>query len=198
MGWHPNKGWQKPEETHSSRAGETWREMRVNFAFEASLFISVGSAIFLNKIGSGTHSDPKFGRRGGGVSYIDDRKEGFGTLSRFASFWERTSGTASRRVPSQKHPCLYGPLTCRKILRHGTKTLFPLQRKRRYGLLSALQIHRPRLVFNPRTVGPITSTLRTRPPRVTILGKCMVESNMYLYNISFTFCVIENNVRYGN
>jgi hypothetical protein len=57
----------------------------VNFAFEASLFISVGSAIFLKKIGSGTHSDPKFGRSGGGVSYIDDRK-GFGTLSRFASF----------------------------------------------------------------------------------------------------------------
>jgi hypothetical protein len=35
------------------------------------------SAIFLKKMGSGTHSDPKFGRRGGGVSYIDYRKKGF-------------------------------------------------------------------------------------------------------------------------
>jgi hypothetical protein len=31
------------------------------------------TAIFLKKIASGTHSDPKFGRRGG-VSYIDVRK----------------------------------------------------------------------------------------------------------------------------
>jgi hypothetical protein len=33
------------------------------------------SAIFLKKIGSETHSDPKFGRRGGGVNYIDARKK---------------------------------------------------------------------------------------------------------------------------
>jgi hypothetical protein len=32
---------------------------------------------FLNKIDSGTHSDPKFGQRRGGVSYIDARKKGF-------------------------------------------------------------------------------------------------------------------------
>jgi hypothetical protein len=32
------------------------------------------SVIFLNKIRSGRHTDPKFGRRGGGVSYINTRK----------------------------------------------------------------------------------------------------------------------------
>jgi hypothetical protein len=39
---------------------------------------SVFSAIFLKKIGSGTHSDRKFGWRGGGISYIDARKKGSG------------------------------------------------------------------------------------------------------------------------
>jgi hypothetical protein len=33
------------------------------------------SAIFLNNIGSRMHSDQKFSRGGGGVSYIDARKE---------------------------------------------------------------------------------------------------------------------------
>jgi hypothetical protein len=34
-------------------------------------------AIFLKKIGSRTHSDPKFSQRRGGVSYIDARKKRF-------------------------------------------------------------------------------------------------------------------------
>jgi hypothetical protein len=62
------------------------------------------SAIFQKKIGSGTHSDSKFDRRGGGVSYLDARKKGFGTPFRLASFFEGSSGTASRRVPSEKIP----------------------------------------------------------------------------------------------
>jgi hypothetical protein len=37
----------------------------------------MSSAIFLKKIGSGMHSDPKFGWRGGGVSYIDAREKRF-------------------------------------------------------------------------------------------------------------------------
>jgi hypothetical protein len=32
-------------------------------------------AIFLKEIGSGTNIDPKFGRRGGDVSYIDAREK---------------------------------------------------------------------------------------------------------------------------
>jgi hypothetical protein len=34
------------------------------------------SSIFINKIGPGTHRDPKFGRKGG-VSYIDAKKKRF-------------------------------------------------------------------------------------------------------------------------
>jgi hypothetical protein len=34
------------------------------------------NAIFLKKIGSETHSDPKFGPRGVGVSCMDARKKG--------------------------------------------------------------------------------------------------------------------------
>jgi hypothetical protein len=35
------------------------------------------SAIFLKKIGSGMHSDPKFSPRGGDVHYVDARKKRF-------------------------------------------------------------------------------------------------------------------------
>jgi hypothetical protein len=34
------------------------------------------SAIFLNKIGSGTHSDPKFSQRGGGVVSMPEKGSG--------------------------------------------------------------------------------------------------------------------------
>jgi hypothetical protein len=34
-------------------------------------------------------------------------------------------------------------------------------------LLITLKIHRPRLGLNPRTLGPVASTLTTTPPRVT-------------------------------
>jgi hypothetical protein len=45
------------------------------------------SAIFLKKIGSGTHSDQKFGQTGGSVSYIDARnKKVSGTPFRLAPF----------------------------------------------------------------------------------------------------------------
>jgi hypothetical protein len=37
--------------------------------------ITILSATFLNKIGSRSHSDPKFGQRGGGVSCISARKK---------------------------------------------------------------------------------------------------------------------------
>jgi hypothetical protein len=43
-----------------------------------------------------TQSDPKFGLRGGGVNYIDARKNDSGTLFELASFWERTFGMAFR------------------------------------------------------------------------------------------------------
>jgi hypothetical protein len=37
----------------------------------------MNSAIFLEKVGSGMHSDPKFSQRGGGVSSINARKKTF-------------------------------------------------------------------------------------------------------------------------
>jgi hypothetical protein len=39
--------------------------------------------MFLKKIGSRTHSDPKFDQRGGGVSYIDAREKVPGRHSGF-------------------------------------------------------------------------------------------------------------------
>jgi hypothetical protein len=50
------------------------------------LYIYRGSAIFLKKIGSGMHSDPKFGQRGGGFSCNDARRKGSGTVFGLASF----------------------------------------------------------------------------------------------------------------
>jgi hypothetical protein len=56
----------------------------------------LNSVIFLKKLGSWTHSDPKFDRRREGFSYIDaTKKKGSWTPFRRAS-WERTSGTAFR------------------------------------------------------------------------------------------------------
>jgi hypothetical protein len=49
----------------------------------------------------------------------------------------------------------------------GPTALFLLQRKSCYGFLSPLKIHRPRPGINPRTLGPMASTITTRPPTVT-------------------------------
>jgi hypothetical protein len=54
--------------------------------FYFTLHLVVDSATFLKKIGSGTHSDPKFSWIGGGVSYIDGRKKGSGMPFQLASF----------------------------------------------------------------------------------------------------------------
>jgi hypothetical protein len=56
--------------------------------------------------------------------------------------------------------------TCRKILRHGTFPLyFPSERKVCCGFLSPLKIHPLGRVLNPKTLGPVASTLTTSPPR---------------------------------
>jgi hypothetical protein len=49
----------------------------------------------------------------------------------------------------------------------GSTALLPARRKSCYGFLSLLKIHRPWPSFNPRTLGPIASTITTRPPRTT-------------------------------
>jgi hypothetical protein len=60
------------------------------------------SAISLQKTGSGTHSDPKYSRTRGGVSYINARKKRFlNTIPASAllrkNFW--------KGIMSQKYPC---------------------------------------------------------------------------------------------
>jgi hypothetical protein len=56
--------------------------------------------------------------------------------------------------------------TCLKILRHGTFPLyFPSERNVYCGFVSPLKIHRFGRVLNPQTLGPVASTLTTRPPR---------------------------------
>jgi hypothetical protein len=49
----------------------------------------------------------------------------------------------------------------------GTTALLPLRRKLCYEFLSPLKIHRPWSGSNPRTSGPVASTLTTSPPRAT-------------------------------
>jgi hypothetical protein len=51
----------------------------------------------------------------------------------------------------------------------GLTALLPLRKKWCSGFLSPLKIHRPRLESNPRTLGPVASTLTTSPPRSTEL-----------------------------
>jgi hypothetical protein len=49
----------------------------------------------------------------------------------------------------------------------GPTALLPLRRKWCSGFLSPFKIHRPRSGSNPRTLGPVASTLTTSPPRST-------------------------------
>jgi hypothetical protein len=49
----------------------------------------------------------------------------------------------------------------------GPTALLPLRRKWCSGFLSPLKIQRPRSGLNPRTLGPVASTLTTSPPRST-------------------------------
>jgi hypothetical protein len=57
-----------------------------------------------------------------------------------------------------------------KVLLHavGPTALLPLRRKACCGFIT-LKIHRPWPGLNPRTLGPVASTLTTRPPRVSRL-----------------------------
>jgi hypothetical protein len=59
-----------------------------------------------------------------------------------------------------------GFVTFRKILRHGANGFSSPSKK---GVLRTLKIYRPRPGSNPRTVGPMVSTLAITPPRMTWL-----------------------------
>jgi hypothetical protein len=49
----------------------------------------------------------------------------------------------------------------------GPTALLLLRRKSCYGFLSPLKIDCPQLSLNPKTLGPLASTITTRPPRLT-------------------------------
>jgi hypothetical protein len=53
------------------------------------------------------------------------------------------------------------------MLRQGADGFTSLRRKACCGFLSLSNIHRPRPVLNPRTLGLMSSTLTTTPPRTT-------------------------------
>jgi hypothetical protein len=52
-------------------------------------------------------------------------------------------------------------------LRHGTDGFTSPPKERRAADFITLKIHRPWPGLNPRTLGPVASTLTTRPPRAT-------------------------------
>jgi hypothetical protein len=59
----------------------------------------------------------------------------------------------------------------RKVLLHAVNQLHgSLRRKWCCGFLSPLKIHRPLSGSNPRTLGPVASTLTTGPPRSTLMA----------------------------
>jgi hypothetical protein len=61
-----------------------------------------------------------------------------------------------------------GSLTRRKILWHGTGGFTSTRRKSYYGVLLLLQTYRSRRGLNPRTLGPVASTITITPPRTTV------------------------------
>jgi hypothetical protein len=95
----PVDGWHK-----TLLVADRWQLETLAFAHAQnqvfhSVMVSL-SAIFLKIIGSRMHSDPKFSYNL--VIMMPGKK--FRKTFRFASFWERTYGTAFRHVPSQKYP----------------------------------------------------------------------------------------------
>jgi hypothetical protein len=50
----------------------------------------------------------------------------------------------------------------------GPMALLPSEGKRAVDFLSLLKLHRPRLGLNPRTLGPVASTLTTRLSRTNL------------------------------
>jgi hypothetical protein len=68
-----------------------------------SMDICINSATFINKIDFGTHSDPKFGWRGGGVIILMPRKKGFQNTVPACIILRKNFQNG---VPSQKYNCL--------------------------------------------------------------------------------------------
>jgi hypothetical protein len=76
-----------------------------------------------------------------------------------------------------------GSLTCLKTYDTGLRALLYLRRKSWYGFLSQLKIHCSRPGLDPRTLGPMASTITARPPRTTRLYNSAVSEVYVLYRI---------------
>jgi hypothetical protein len=93
-----------------------------------------------------------------------------------------TSG-ASRRNGRRSEDFSYqylkyheGFLTCCKILRHGTSGFTFHAKEGVLRIFIALKSPSPRSGLNPRSLGPVASTLTTTPPRRRPKCKCEVQS----------------------
>jgi hypothetical protein len=71
----------------------------------------------------------------------------------------------------------WGSLTCRKLLRHGTDGFTSPPKEVVLQFLSPLKIHRPQPGFNPRTLGPVASTLPLGHRGLLLLSYCVLETS---------------------
>jgi hypothetical protein len=67
----------------------------------------------------------------------------------------------------------------------GPTALLPVWRKSFYGFLSPLKICRSLQALNPRTLGPVVSTITARPPRTTCTIE-LFENRAWRFNPAFT------------
>jgi hypothetical protein len=61
---------------------------------------------------------------------------------------------------------------------------FPIWRKSSYGFLSPLQICHPQLGLNLLTVGPVASTITTRPLKTTSVACTLVKTHGWIFHWS--------------
>jgi hypothetical protein len=77
---------------------------------------------------------------------------------------------------------LQGSFPCRKILRHGADGFIYLPKEVVLRFLSPLKSHRPLPGLNPRTLGPVASTITARPLRATWnVATLMLVQNSWVY-----------------
>jgi hypothetical protein len=77
----------------------------------------------------------------------------------------RRNGQRSENFAYQYLKYLKGPLTCRKILRHGTSGFTSHPKQGVLRIFIALKSPLPWAGLNPRPLGSVASTLTTTPPR---------------------------------
>jgi hypothetical protein len=82
------------------------------------------------------------------------------------------NGRRSDTFAYQYLQCLNRPLTCRKILRHGTSGFTSHPKEGVLRIFIALKNLSPRPGLNPRPLGPVATTLTITPPRRLRFPNC--------------------------